>query len=443
MSNRRFSSRCLDAVGRAMQRLCGDQQGGMLVFVAFSFMVMVGTAALAVDISRLYMLQNKLQVTADAAALAGAGLLPDELEAHAAAMDFAQLNLSGANDGAVVTDADVEVGRWDKATRIFVVAGGQPANAVRVSARRSATNANPVSLYFARILGFETADLGVQSTAGRKGGPVCVIALDPTSTHAIRLDSNAIIDMEDCGIHVESNDSAAIETFSNSSVDAKSICVVGDYGGSNYTPTPETGCKPIGDPLAAMAPPPVGGCDFVDMAYDGNASYTLSPGVYCGGIAALSNVTLTFEPGIYVIKDGPFALDSNVSATGTGVGFYLTGTNATIDFDSNTQVSFSAPTTGPLAGVVFFEDREAPEGQIHHLDSNTNQQYEGTLYFSRGTLEFNSNTAAAASDVAFTAIIAYRMVFDSNASLRLNGNFDASQIPVQCQISGRCLGLLN
>ena len=190
------SSRCLDAVGRAMRRLCCDQEGGMLVFVAFGFMVMVGTAALAVDISRLYMLQNKLQVTADAAALAGAGLLPDELEAHAAAMNFAQLNLSGANDGAVVTDADVEVGYWDKATRSFVVAGEQPANAVRVSARRSATNSNPVSNYFARILGFETADLGVQTTAGRKGGPVCVIALDPSSTHAIRVDSNAIIDID-------------------------------------------------------------------------------------------------------------------------------------------------------------------------------------------------------------------------------------------------------
>ena len=415
----------------------------MLVFVAFGFMVMVGTAALAVDISRLYMLQNKLQVTADAAALAGAGLLPDELEAHAAAMNFAQLNLSGANDGAVVTDADVEVGYWDKATRSFVVAGEQPANAVRVSARRSATNSNPVSNYFARILGFETADLGVQTTAGRKGGPVCVIALDPTSTHAIRVDSNAIIDIDDCGIHVESNDSAAIETFSNSSVNAESICVVGGYGGSNYTPTPETGCKPLGDPLAAMAPPPVGGCDFVDMVYDGNASYNLSPGVYCGGITALSNVTLTFGPGVYVVKDGPFALDSNVTATGTGVGFYLTGTNAIIDFDSNTQVNFSAAIMGPLAGVVFFEDREAPEGQIHHLDSNTNQQYEGTLYFPRGTLEFNSNSGATATaDVAFTAIVAYRLVFDSNAALRLNGNFDASQIPVQCQISGRCLGLL-
>ena len=121
----------------------------------------------------------------------------------------------------------------------------------------------------------------------------------------------------------------------------------------------------------------------------------------------------------------------------------MTGTNAIIDFDSNTQVNFSAAIMGPLAGVVFFEDREAPEGQIHHLDSNTNQQYEGTLYFPRGTLEFNSNSGATATaDVAFTAIVAYRLVFDSNAALRLNGNFDASQIPVQCQISGRCLGLL-
>lgn len=154
-----------------------------------------------------------------------------------------------------------------------------------------------------------------------------------------------------------------------------------------------------------------------------------------------SNITVTLLPGIYVMKNGPLHLDSNATMSGTDVGFYLTGTGATISFHSNTQVNLTAPTSGLMEGVVFYEDRMSPLGRIHQLDSNTNQQYEGTLYFPRGTIDLDSNTSGAGT-VDFTAIIAYRFLLDSNSTLFLNGNFDASNVPARCELTGRCVALL-
>ena len=438
----RLSRRCV--LPRICKHLVGDEDGVALLFFALSFGAIAGFAALAFDGSYLYAEQNRLQATADSAALAGASQLPNAAQARALALEYVEKNMPNAKHGVVSSDANVEVGNWDTTARAFVSDTG-PFNAIRVSTLKSQANGNPVGMFFARLLGFNNVDVGTQATAGQSGQPVCLLALDPTGQHAIRLDSNAQINLNGCSVQVNSTDDEAIETNSNSSVTADSICVAGGYDGapSSYTPTPETGCPQIADPLANVPPPPYDDdvCDFTNTVLGGNGSYTLGPGVYCGGITASSNPTIVLDPGVYVIKNGPFHLDSNATMTGSGVGIYLTGAGAVIDFNSNSQVQLSAPTAGPMAGLVFYEDRNSPAGQTHQMDSNTNQQYEGTLYFPKGTLEFDSNTAGA-SQVAFTAIIAFRLRFDSNANLSLNGDFDASNVPVQCAISGRCVALL-
>ncbi len=44
------------------------------------------------------------------------------------------------------------------------------------------------------------------------------------------------------------------------------------------------------------------------------ASYTLSPGVYCGNLVLKPQADVTFLPGIYVIKNGYFEIQGGASA---------------------------------------------------------------------------------------------------------------------------------
>ncbi len=161
------------------------------------------------------------------------------------------------------------------------------------------------------------------------------------------------------------------------------------------------------------------------MSYDDEVT-TLLPGVYCGGIEIKNNSDITFSDGIYVIKDGKFFIDSNTTAQGTEVAFFLTGTDAVINFNSNTVIDFSAPSSGPMKGVIFFQDRDY--GGTHLWDSNNASEFDGVIYLPNGDIEFNSNSSTFASPGSgCTILIAYRIVFDSNSGLELDADF--SQCP--------------
>ena len=76
--------------------------------------MLVGFSALAVDMGYLYWMKNRLQVTADAAATAGASQLGvDEATVKAEAIAYAAKNLPAGNHGTVLTAADVVLGHWD------------------------------------------------------------------------------------------------------------------------------------------------------------------------------------------------------------------------------------------------------------------------------------------------------------------------------------------
>ena len=77
-----------------------DQEGIAVIMVALTLFLMIGFAALAVDLSHLFVAKNELQNAADAGALAGARLLYDSngqainVNANQIAYDAAVANLS-------------------------------------------------------------------------------------------------------------------------------------------------------------------------------------------------------------------------------------------------------------------------------------------------------------------------------------------------------------
>ncbi len=138
------------------------RRGVVAVQVAVCMVVLLGCAALTIDVGYLYNVRTELQTAADAAALAGVSQLPDEAATRTVAQHFASLNHSG--QGIVLAPGDVALGNWDTAQAAFT-AGGIPVNAVRVVVRRSEANGNPVELFFARVFGRSQTNLSAEAVA--------------------------------------------------------------------------------------------------------------------------------------------------------------------------------------------------------------------------------------------------------------------------------------
>ncbi len=203
------------------------------------------------------------------------------------------------------------------------------------------------------------------------------------------------------------------------------------YGIASITPTPETNCDDATDPLASLSAPAYGGCNFIGLELD-DAITTLYPGVYCDGLTIKNNSDVTFNPGTYIIKDGQFFVDSNSHITGSEVGFYLTGDDATLHFTSNTHVTLTPQISGGMIGVLFFQDPNF--GGTHIFDSNNAGTLDGALYFPSGRFEANSNTTMAGSSSCFM-LIADTIEFNSNAGVQMSG--DLEDCPIESILEGK------
>ncbi len=170
--------------------------------VAILLVVLLGFAALAIDMSHGYATQTDLQVTASAGALAGAAQITDvdkngvddTDQYRRAAVEFVYRNMAPSTHGNIVQAgcgaydpasgtvtggtecSDVKVGNWNPDTRIFTAwdaAGFDPAtmdlDAVRVRAHRSQANGNPLGLYLAPVIGVADMDIDVSAIAWAAG----------------------------------------------------------------------------------------------------------------------------------------------------------------------------------------------------------------------------------------------------------------------------------
>ncbi len=141
------------------------RSGAIAATVAITIPAMIGGSALAIDGALLYIQQNRLQVAADAAALAAAQKLPDSATARTIAIGIADANIPVTASGAhVLVGADVVTGNWITQTKTFV-ASGSPVNAVRTTTRNSTANGNAARFYLGRIFNRSTINLAATSTA--------------------------------------------------------------------------------------------------------------------------------------------------------------------------------------------------------------------------------------------------------------------------------------
>jgi len=160
-----------------------DQSGATAVLVATCIIVLLGIAALAVDIGYVMVTRNELQNVADAASLAATRQLGaiyqtmsyeeqqnyvcDPTTILPVAQEVGTNNRAGGENITINND-DIIVGDWDSTIHFFTPTLNQP-DAVRVIARRDGNANSPIATFFARILGINTADVTAWASAALSG----------------------------------------------------------------------------------------------------------------------------------------------------------------------------------------------------------------------------------------------------------------------------------
>ncbi len=150
---------------RCTRRLGARRRGNVVVLTALIMVALFAMLAFALDIGYMLHVRTELQRSADACAIAAAPHLPDEAAAGQAALQVAAQNPSGTE--MILDISDTQFGYWDRDTATFTTPtpSGRQANAVRVTVKRTDETGNPVSMFFAGMLGTPTANVTATATA--------------------------------------------------------------------------------------------------------------------------------------------------------------------------------------------------------------------------------------------------------------------------------------
>src|SRR5262249_5372546 len=202
---------------------------------------------------------------------------------------------------------------------------------------------------------------------------------------------------------------------------ATSITVTGGNAGCFGPATPQTNIPPEPDPLASFPAPSYSNssCDYTNTSVNG-VTTTLGPGVYCNGLKVGPSATVTFLPGTYVINGGGFTVTGHSTINGTGVSFYLTGTNKTygpVSLAGDTTGSLTAPTSGPMESMLFFEDRTITAKATNTVSGGSTMTLEGSLYFPNDALNFTGNSSGTAN---YTILVAKTTNITGNSQINAN-----------------------
>ena len=164
----------------------------------------------------------------------------------------------------------------------------------------------------------------------------------------------------------------------------------------NTPATIHTGTPPMPDPLAYLPQPdpttmPAGVSSFTN-AGAGVKNYTLTPGVYSGGLTFGSKDNVVLQPGIYYMDHGGFSFSGQGSLTALGVMIYnapSSSNSQVISITGQGIVTMSPPSTGLYKGILVFQDRTS-DAAIS-VTGNGGFTIGGTFYAANAQVNISGN----------------------------------------------------
>lgn len=321
-----------------------------------------------------------------------------------------------------------------------------------------AISAEPKTNFPKSMANLKSIESAATARLSGRGGNICMIGLSPSAISTLRLMSRAQITADTCAIYSNSTSTASMWVASTAAVTADLICVAGGYQGntSDASGSMLEDCSPVSDPLAMRDGPEVGTCDFTNTVI--RNGQTLDPGVYCGGLIVDGGFA-RLNSGDYIVTGGPLKVTNNGTLEGEYVGFYLSGTDAKIQFDYDSNIAISAPKEGVMTGLLLYSSPYENAAQIaqatsfsrtngardrvnnalrkrdgvtkedHYIRSDNARRLVGTIYLPNGKLLIDGRRPIADRS-EYTVIIADTFELQDGPNLVLRTDYHLSDIPV-------------
>ena len=387
-----------------------NTDGNTSLMFAGSLSVLLLTITAAVDITSTLSTKSKMQDALDTAVLTAAVHAEEsnfvEFGEKAFAVNLADNNLKNTR----LTFEKRQNG--DSSELIGVVKSSSPL------IFSNFTDKTGYDISVRSVVKMNTTEVSAPSDAA----PTCIAALDKKANPGMTINSGATIDASGCEIHVHSETNSAMSVNAGINIDVVKTCVAGPKitdNSNGQIGDLELNCGVTPDPFLDKIPEPSDvSCDYNWGNYDnapGN-QITMEPGVYCGWHNFNnSNIAINFEPGLYVIKNGGWNVNGG-NWSGQGVTFYMYDTS-NLNFNSNVNASFTAPSSGDYEGIFLTEKPGLPT-RSYNLNSNSNFNFEGAVYLPSKRLTVNSGgnlVVRKTQIVANTIMLNGTMGIDSSA----------------------------
>jgi len=403
-----------------LKNFASDRRGTMAIIFALVAVPVVTFVGAAVDYGQALSVKTRLQAITDIAAAAGARLpaTANQNRVDAVLKSF-NSNLQ------VVPSAS------DNLSSPSIIPTIQASNA-QVSVSATAT----VQTAFMGLIGIRSIDVEANSKARsqiQNGGVTCLLALNPTTPDGLHLQGINKVSSSDCWAWINSTSSTSINATGASSGTAQGFCTAGSItGAEHFSPPPYSSCDPMSDPFYSKFENynVATSCDHNNLQLK-NGTHTLQPGVYCGNTILKPQAIVTFEPGLYVMRDGYFQVQAGASATGNGVTFFFYGQNTKMEVRGGANIDFKAPTSGELASFVIVDrkfDWYDPSIRETVIQGGGSLKLEGIIYAPQWKINISGN-GEINQEAKFFTMIADSFYMEGNGKLNITSNAAGAGFP--------------
>lgn len=397
-------------IAALVARFRHDRSGSYVTIVGLLSPVLIGCCGLATE-GGLWLYEHQtLQGAADSAALSAATLYrlntSKDLNVQADGIVASYGYSAGTNGTTVMVNRPPSSGTYafnDKAVEVIV-------SILQPRLLTSIYSSAPVT-----ITGRAVAVAG-------DNGDGCVLSLNALVSGSTTSQGSSSIDLNGCSVYDNSANGTALINGGSATIAAASVNVVGGLsGGGGITTTSgvNQGVSPATDPYADVTPPAFSGCNSNNLSI--KTTQTINPGVYCNGLQLNAGADVTMNPGIYYMDRGSLQINGSASLSGTGVTIVFTsstGSNyASATINGGATVNLTAPTTGTMAGIVLYGDRNMPTSTTFKLNGGSNQIFGGAVYLPDGAITY---AGGASGGTNCTQLIGDTIGFTGNANLAVN-----------------------
>lgn len=143
------------------------------------------------------------------------------------------------------------------------------------------------------------------------------------------------------------------------------------------------------------------------------------------------NGSVTLQPGTYYVGS-ELRFNGNFDVTGEGVSFVLME-GASVSMNGNAEINLSAPDSGNLEGILFYQDPDTAEDHGTPGESTFNGnmigEFVGTLYFPKSHVKLNGNFSGSMMCSDFVV-----------GTMMINGNMTLTLDNAACAAMGKGFG---